>query len=147
MVQARLLLFLAAAAGEGVAQAEAREAPERSAPQLLPLLLPLVQKADAFKAPAPAPRRLRARSGAPVALADKRWNDPILDENIPDPVYDLPSGYKGRSLIGFNDFAEKLNGRAAMMGFVILFLQELIAGKGVLEQYGLPYDPGAVIGR
>ena len=32
-----------------------------------------------------------------------------------------------------------------MMGFVILFMQELITGKGVLELYGLPYDAGAVL--
>ena len=33
-----------------------------------------------------------------------------MDENIPDPVYDVPSGYKGRSAFGFNNFAEKMNG-------------------------------------
>ena len=32
-----------------------------------------------------------------------------------------------------------------MEGFVILFLQELFTGKGVLELYGLPYDEGAIL--
>lgn len=32
-----------------------------------------------------------------------------------------------------------------MMGFTIAFLQELVIGKGVLEQWGLPYDAGAVL--
>ena len=65
-----------------------------------------------------------------------RWDDPILDESIPDPVYDLDEPYKGRVPYGFSSTAERINGRAAMTGFTILFLQELIAGKGVLEQYG-----------
>jgi hypothetical protein len=33
-----------------------------------------------------------------------------------------------------------------MIGFVIFFLQELVFGQGVLDLYGLPYDPGAIIG-
>ena len=71
-----------------------------------------------------------------------RWNDPILDESKPDPVWDEKSPYKGRVPYGFSDSAEKLNGRAAMMGFAILFLQELITGKGVLELCN-KYKPGA----
>jgi hypothetical protein len=66
------------------------------------------------------------------------WNEPILDEFLPDPVFDDTYEYKGRSKVGFVTYAEKLNGRASMMGFTILFLQELIMGKGVLELYGLP---------
>eukprot|EP00962_Isochrysis_galbana_P013231 scaffold3767_cov114-Isochrysis_galbana.AAC.30 len=66
------------------------------------------------------------------------WNEPILDDFLPDPVFDDTYEYKGRSKTGFVTFAEKLNGRASMMGFTILFLQELITGKGVLELYGLP---------
>lgn len=66
------------------------------------------------------------------------WNEPILDEFLPDPVFDDTYEYKGRSKTGFVTFAETLNGRASMMGFTILFLQELIMGKGVLELYGLP---------
>jgi len=78
---------------------------------------------------------------------NQRWKEPILDESLPDPVFDAPSPYKGRVPYGFSEAAEKFNGRAAMMGFTILFLQELIVGKGVLEQYGLPYDAGAILIR
>ena len=67
---------------------------------------------------------------------ESRWSDPILDESIPDPVYDSDEPYKGRVPYGFSTTAEKLNGRAAMTGFTVLFLQEFIAGKGVLETYG-----------
>merc|ERR1719409_1883468 len=69
------------------------------------------------------------------------WKLPILDESLPDPVYDRESPYLGRTSFGFVTEAEKLNGRAAMMGFVILFIQELVMGKGVLQAYGLPLDP------
>ena len=41
--------------------------------------------------------------------------------------------------------AETLNGRVAMVAFVVLFLQELVFGKGILELYGLPYDEGAIL--
>jgi hypothetical protein len=76
----------------------------------------------------------------------ERWqDDPLLDESLPDPVFDRKSEYYGKVNYGFSTNAEKVNGRAAMMGFVIVYLQELFAGKGVLQQYGLPYDPGAVL--
>ncbi len=38
---------------------------------------------------------------------------------------------------GFNDYAEKLNGRAAMIGMVALVLIELITGKGLMTLLGL----------
>lgn len=38
---------------------------------------------------------------------------------------------------GFNDYAERLNGRAAMVGFVLALVIEYITGKGVLEWLGL----------
>ena len=78
-------------------------------------------------------------------LSPSRYNDPILNEGAPDPVFDDEFEYLGTSKLGFVTFAEKLNGRAAMMGFTIAFLQELVIGKGVLEQWGLPYDAGAVL--
>jgi len=87
------------------------------------------------------------RSGrSPSLQLAEKWQDaPIFDESIPDPVYDEPSPYKGRVPYGFSNYAETLNGRAAMMAFLVLFLQESIVGKGVLQQYGLPYDEGAVL--
>lgn len=38
---------------------------------------------------------------------------------------------------GFNDYAERLNGRAAMMGFVITLAIEYFSGQGVLAWLGL----------
>jgi len=82
---------------------------------------------------------------SPTLRMESRWTDRILDESIPDPVFDEPSPYKGRVPYGFSDYAEKLNGRASMIGFTVLYLQEAIVGKGVLAQYGLPYDAGAIV--
>lgn len=83
--------------------------------------------------PAALPASSVAVRAPAAAMMAERWNDPILDESKPDPVWDDKSPYKGRVPYGFSNSAEKLNGRAAMMGFTILFLQELITGKGVLE--------------
>jgi hypothetical protein len=38
---------------------------------------------------------------------------------------------------GFNNYAEKLNGRAAMVGFLLILVIEYFTGKGVLEWLGL----------
>ncbi|WNN91777.1 chlorophyll a/b-binding protein [Gloeocapsopsis dulcis] len=38
---------------------------------------------------------------------------------------------------GFNEYAERLNGRAAMIGFLILIVIEYLTGKGVLAWLGL----------
>jgi hypothetical protein len=38
---------------------------------------------------------------------------------------------------GFNDYAERLNGRAAMVGFVVTLAIEYTTGKGLLEWLGL----------
>lgn len=38
---------------------------------------------------------------------------------------------------GFNQYAEKLNGRAAMIGIVGLILLELLTGKGLMTLLGL----------
>ncbi len=38
---------------------------------------------------------------------------------------------------GFNDYAEKLNGRAAMLGFLIALAIEYFSGKGLLSWLGL----------
>ncbi len=38
---------------------------------------------------------------------------------------------------GFNDYAERLNGRAAMVGFVMVLVIEYTTGKGLLEWLGL----------
>ena len=38
---------------------------------------------------------------------------------------------------GFNDYAERLNGRAAMVGFVLTLLIEYFTGQGLLSWLGL----------
>lgn len=38
---------------------------------------------------------------------------------------------------GFNDYAERLNGRAAMIGFVLAIAIEYFTGKGLLAWLGL----------
>lgn len=38
---------------------------------------------------------------------------------------------------GFNYYAERLNGRAAMLGFVITLAIEYVTGQGVLAWLGL----------
>jgi hypothetical protein len=38
---------------------------------------------------------------------------------------------------GFNSYAERLNGRAAMIGFVIAIVIEFSTGQGVLAWLGL----------
>ena len=105
------------------------------------LLLLCASRASAFVLPArTAAVRCDAGRHAAVKALDPsgRWSDPILDDSLPDPVFDDDYEYKGSTKFGLNDFAETLNGRAAMVGFFILFMQELIVGKGVLSQYGLP---------
>ncbi|HEY9750791.1 MAG TPA: hypothetical protein V6D04_10425 [Candidatus Obscuribacterales bacterium] len=39
--------------------------------------------------------------------------------------------------IGFTDYAERLNGRAAMLGFAIAVAIEYVTGQGVLTWLGL----------
>lgn len=46
------------------------------------------------------------------------------------------------STFGFVDNAERLNSRAAMLGFFALLLLELVAGKGILDLIGLTTGNG-----
>ncbi|MFB2878965.1 hypothetical protein [Floridanema aerugineum] len=38
---------------------------------------------------------------------------------------------------GFNEYAERLNGRAAMIGFALTLLIEYVTGQGLLSWLGL----------
>ena len=38
---------------------------------------------------------------------------------------------------GFNEYAERLNGRAAMIGFILTIVIEYVSGKGLLAWLGL----------
>jgi hypothetical protein len=44
---------------------------------------------------------------------------------------------KQESKFGFSDNAEILNGRLAMLGFVLGLVTELLTGQGILSQIGL----------
>jgi hypothetical protein len=50
---------------------------------------------------------------------------PAITPNLEDPKF------------GFNGYAERLNGRAAMMGFVVALLIEAVSHQGVLTWLGL----------
>lgn len=50
---------------------------------------------------------------------------PSMDPQIEDPKF------------GFNDYAERLNGRAAMIGLIIAIVIEALTGHGVLSWLGL----------
>jgi len=38
---------------------------------------------------------------------------------------------------GFNEYAERLNGRAAMLGFMLIVIIECVTGQGILAWLGL----------
>ncbi len=38
---------------------------------------------------------------------------------------------------GFNEYAERLNGRAAMIGFILIVIIEYVTGQGVIAWLGL----------
>lgn len=50
---------------------------------------------------------------------------PTVTPNLPEPKF------------GFSQYSERLNGRAAMMGFVIALIIERFTGQGVLSWLGL----------
>jgi hypothetical protein len=57
-------------------------------------------------------------------------NQPNVTQPSVTPKFDDPK-------FGFNDYAERLNGRAAMVGFVLTLAIEYITGQGVLSWLGL----------
>mmetsp|Transcript_77128 Transcript_77128/g.121803 ORF Transcript_77128/g.121803 Transcript_77128/m.121803 type:complete len:157 (-) Transcript_77128:105-575(-) len=91
-----------------------------------------------------------SRLSVPKSLTPhERWPDlDIFNPDKLDPVYDDPElGAKdvmerGKER-GLNDITERLNGRWAMMGFTLLYLQEMFFDKPVLQLYGLPFAEGA----
>ena len=55
---------------------------------------------------------------------------------MPDPQPTVTPKLKEPKL-GFNNYAERLNGRAAMIGFVLILIIEYFTGKGILAWLGL----------
>ena len=93
----------------------------------------------------PSSRTAALKRGRGPKPNERFPDEAILDEGILDPVYDEAARYpyKGESKFGIVAYAERLNGRAAMVGFTALFLIELVSGKGLIELLGLQYDEGA----
>lgn len=52
-------------------------------------------------------------------------SQPTTTPNLEDPKF------------GFNDYAERLNGRAAMIGFLLTLIIEYVTGQGLLSWLGL----------
>lgn len=50
---------------------------------------------------------------------------PSVEPKLEDPKF------------GFNEYAERLNGRAAMIGFVLTIVIEYVTGQGLLAWLGL----------
>ena len=70
-------------------------------------------------------RLITTQSSSTTALSERQWNF-----------------NNGRSPFGLKKNAEIWNGRVAQMAFVIVLLQELITGKGVIAAY----NDGDIIG-
>ena len=51
--------------------------------------------------------------------------EPSITPNIQEPKF------------GFNEYAERLNGRAAMIGFIVTLVIEYLTGQGLLAWLGL----------
>ena len=51
--------------------------------------------------------------------------EPTVTPNLTEPKF------------GFNDYSERLNGRAAMIGFVLTLVIEYTTGQGLLAWLGL----------
>jgi hypothetical protein len=65
-----------------------------------------------------------------VAIA-RRLNKRMTEiEPTTTPKLDEPT-------FGFNEYAERLNGRAAMIGFVLTIIIEYFTGQGLLSWLGL----------
>jgi len=71
----------------------------------------------------------------PLPLQYKKLNLHFFMKTVPPQPSVTPNLEQPR--YGFNRYAERLNGRAAMIGFVIALLVEYFTGQGVLTWLGL----------
>eukprot|EP00798_Chlamydomonas_sp_ICE-L_P024894 gene24894-10560_t len=90
-----------------------------------------------FSAPSLAPRVGRRTSVAVRAATE--YPKPVLPKGVTVPSAE-PSA--GAPMFGFVHFAEKMNSRAAMIGFFSLLALEAITGKGLLELMGTQVGSG-----
>lgn len=108
-------------------------------------------------APASTSRPAAARPARGAALRVAAFNMPALPAEVhpveaPRPPPPAPATVpkevpEVRTVpYGFNYTAERLNGRAAMLGFFSLLLLEAVAGKGIFELMGIDVGNGINIG-
>lgn len=81
----------------------------------------------------------RARNHQYAESEGRMWDseeDVLLDPKAIEPAMYFASP-ESQSGWGFHDRAELLNGRLAMLGFVIGVIFELTTGQGIMQQLGL----------
>lgn len=65
----------------------------------------------------------------------------VLKYNRCHTIYNMKTSYPAKEyeykIFGFTTIAERLNGRLAMIGFLIGVATEMITGQGILSQLGL----------
>lgn len=82
-------------------------------------------------------RKLVARAGSDAPAAPLTAPQPPAGVGLPPRQPDVPE-----PRFGFVDWAEKINGRACMIGFFALLIVESVAGKGLLELAGATVGQG-----
>ena len=96
------------------------------------------RRPTSFYRPCPALSQSRCSSARrSTAVLVQAAAKPPAGVTMPPKQPDVPP-----PTFGFVHFAEKINGRAAMMGFFALLALEGIANKGILELVGLQVGKG-----
>lgn len=83
------------------------------------------------------PPKLVARAGSDAPVARLTAPQPPAGVTVPPRQPDVPE-----PRFGFVDWAEKINGRACMIGFFALLLVESVSGRGLLEIMGATVGQG-----
>lgn len=81
--------------------------------------------------------KLVARAGSDAPIAPLVAPQPPAGVSIPPRQPDVPE-----PRFGFVDWAEKINGRACMIGFFALLLVESVSNRALLEMLGLTVGQG-----
>jgi hypothetical protein len=92
---------------------------------------------SSFTSQAPLRPQLEARAGSDAPAARLTRPMPPAGVTMPPRQPDVPE-----PKFGFVDWAEKINGRACMMGFFALLLVESVAHKGLFELAGFTVGQG-----
>ena len=98
---------------------------------------PAASFAAARPSSSPAATKLVARAGSDAPAAPLTAPQPRAGVSMPPRQPDVPE-----PRFGFVDWAEKINGRACMIGFFALLLVESVSGRALLEMLGLTVGQG-----